>query len=138
MIAIDTNLLARFYCNDPNDPESQRQGVIAHRIMKNHAALFVSLTVLLELEWVLRGFYEQPPAEVCKVMDHLLGLANVHVEDWERVSDAIQAHRLGLDFADALHLAGARHCSEMLSFDDRKFSRKAAKHGLKPKVSVPV
>ncbi len=138
MIALDTNILARFYCNDADDREGQRQRAIARRVLESHRALYVSLSVVLELEWVLRGFYEQRPAAVCAVLEHLLGLPNVHVEAWERVSDAIRAHQAGLDFADALHLASAGHCEQLLSFDDRKFARRAVKQGLKPPVVVPV
>ena len=67
-----------------------------------------------------------------------MGLPNVHVEHWERLSDALQGHRAGLDFADALHLASAAHCERLLSFDDRKFGRRASKQGLQPPVVVPV
>jgi len=33
MIALDTNILARFFVNDPNDPEAARQRPIARRIL---------------------------------------------------------------------------------------------------------
>jgi hypothetical protein len=29
MIAVDTNILARFYCDDPDDPEAVRQMPVA-------------------------------------------------------------------------------------------------------------
>jgi predicted nucleic-acid-binding protein len=138
MIALDTTILARFYCDDPDDRVGQRQRVIARRILESHNALYVPLSVVLELEWVLRGFYEQRPAAVCAVLAHLLGLPNVHVEAWERVRDAIDAHQAGLDFADALHLACSGHCEQMLTFDDRRFARRAIKQGLNPPVAVPV
>jgi predicted nucleic-acid-binding protein len=56
MIALDTNILARFYVDDPNDPEADRQRPIARAIMTDSPSLFVPLTVVLELEWVLRAF----------------------------------------------------------------------------------
>jgi hypothetical protein len=43
----------------------------------------------------------------------------------------------GLDFADALHLAAYRECSEMASFDDRKFARRVQRLNLSPRVFVP-
>jgi predicted nucleic-acid-binding protein len=103
MIAADTNILARFYCNDPDDPEAERQQPIARRVMVDSPAIFVPLTVVLELEWVMRGFYEADPASFCDALGHLLGLRHVTVERWEAVSDAVDLHRWGLDFADALH-----------------------------------
>ena len=33
MIALDTNILARFYVDDPADPEASRQRPIARRIV---------------------------------------------------------------------------------------------------------
>jgi len=32
MIAIDTNVLARFYCDDPEDVEAKRRRLIARRL----------------------------------------------------------------------------------------------------------
>ena len=80
MIAIDTDILARFYCDDPSDPEATRQRPRARRAMLESASLFVSLTVVLEFEWVMRGFYELPPSEFCRAMEHLLGMSQVTVE----------------------------------------------------------
>jgi predicted nucleic-acid-binding protein len=57
MIGIDTNILARFYVDDPNDPEAVKQRPIARRILTESEQIFVPLTVILELEWVLRAFY---------------------------------------------------------------------------------
>ena len=57
MIGLDTNILARFYVDDPNDPEAAKQRPIARRIITESPQLFVPLTVILELEWVLRAFY---------------------------------------------------------------------------------
>jgi hypothetical protein len=54
MIAVDTNILARFYCDDP---ESKRQRPLARRVMIESPAVFVPLTVVLEFEWVMRGLY---------------------------------------------------------------------------------
>ena len=49
MIALDTNVLARFYLND--EPVQAR--VAARLLMEED--IFIPKTVLLELEWVMRG-----------------------------------------------------------------------------------
>ena len=67
----------------------------------------------------------------------ILGLQNVTVEDWPRISDALDWHLQGLDFADALHLAGSESCESMISFDNRRFARRAHRLGLKPSVVIP-
>ncbi len=137
MIALDTNILARFYVDDPNDPEAARQRPIARQILTGSSHLFVPLTVVLELEWVLRAFYSFDADDFGRVIRHLLGLPNVSVEEWPRVVDALSWHGEGLDFADALHLCASRHCDELLSFDDRRFARRAARLQIKPPVRVP-
>ena len=137
MIAVDTNILARFYVNDPNDPEAERQRVLARQVMAESPSIFVPLTVILEMEWVLRAFYGFERNAFAGVVRHLLGLPHVVVEHWERIADAIEWHLRGLDFADALHLAASNHCENLVSFDDRRFARRARKLQLQPPVVVP-
>ena len=136
MIAVDTNVLARFYCDDPADPEAGRQRPAARRVVTESSGLFVALTVVLELEWVMRGFYELKPDQVCGVMEHLLGMPHVTVERWELVKDATDMHRAGIDFADALHWAAGRGCESFVSFD-KGLVRASAKLNLGPPVYLP-
>lgn len=137
MIAVDTNILARFYCEDPDDPEAGRQRPVARRVIVESAAVFVPLTVVLELEWVMRGFYEVEPESFCQAMEHLLGMSHVTVERWEAVKDAVDLHRRGLDFADALHWACSGSCERLATFDDRRLVRRARQLGLKPDIALP-
>lgn len=136
-IALDTNILARFYVDDPGDPEAARQRPIARRLISESSSLFVPLTVVLELEWVLRAFYGFSNRDFVRVIGHLLGLPNVSVEHWPRIADALSWHAEGLDFADALHLQASAHCDEFASFDDRRFARRAQRLGARPPVNVP-
>lgn len=134
MIAVDTNVLARFYCDDPEDPGAKRQRPLARRVMIESRAVFVPLTVILEFEWVVRGFYEAAPESFRRAVEHLLGMPHVTVERWEAVKDALELHRRGLDFADALHWTCSAGCERLVSFDDRGFVRRARRPGLKPEV----
>lgn len=54
MIAVDTNILARFYVDDTADPEAARQRPIAERLMREGTGVLVTVTVLLEFAWVLQ------------------------------------------------------------------------------------
>jgi len=134
MKALDTNILARYYTQD--DP---RQAKIALRILKQEEALFVPRTVLIEFYFVLRygKQYHFEPARINAVLTHLLGLVNVTIEQADAVETALRYYQKGIDFADALHLASSQHCSMLLTFDDRKFARRARRLGLKPPVTVP-
>ena len=134
MIAVDTNILARFYCDDPEDIEAKRQRPVARRVMVESPSLFVPLTVVLEFEWVMRGFYQASTEEFCLATQHLLGMSHVTVERWEAVADALNLHRRGLDFADALHWASSSACAGLVTFDDKGFARRAKRLGLTPEV----
>ncbi len=136
MIAVDTNILARFYCDDPSDTEAVRQRPVARRVMLDAPALFVGLTVILELEWVMRGFYALPPQAFCATVEHLLGMPHATIERWEAVKDAVDLHREGFDFADALHLVTSAHCERFVTFDDSGLVRRAKRAGLVPAVEL--
>jgi predicted nucleic-acid-binding protein len=137
MIALDTNVLARFYIDDAGDLEAQKQSGAARHVFETSDALFVPVTVVLELEWVARALYEFAAHDFSRMIEHLVGLPNVTLEDWPAVLDALAWYEQGLDFADALHLARSSGCDSFLTFDDRHFARRAARIGATPPVSVP-
>ncbi|MCG6860369.1 MAG: type II toxin-antitoxin system VapC family toxin [Chromatiaceae bacterium] len=87
---------------------------------------------------MLRAFYRFDSKRVIRVMEHLLGLTNVNVEEAGRIGQALTLLSQGMDFADALHLAGSAHCSAFYTFDDRRFVRRAQRLKLSPKVAVPI
>jgi predicted nucleic-acid-binding protein len=137
MIALDTNVIARFYVDDPSDPQAVVQRPIARKVFEEAKALFVPLTVVLELEWVLRAFYGFSASQFAKVVRHLAGLPHVTLDSAPTVLAALQDHADGLDFADALHLRASSTCEALVSFDDKKFARRAARMKLLPLVTVP-
>ncbi len=135
MIGLDTNVLARYYVVSPDVP-SQKQSALARKLIESGKRLYVSKSVLLELEWVLRGYYKSPVADVLTVLRHLQAIPNVEVEDRLGVELAVNALADGFDFADALHHASYRQCASVATFDDRKFARRATTRGWKPMVKV--
>jgi predicted nucleic-acid-binding protein len=137
VIAVDTNVLARYYVDDPADPEAAGQRRRAERVMRDNAHVFVPQTVVLELVWVLRSFYAFSAGDCARVIEHLVGLPNTTVEAWPRVLEATRLLRAGLDFTDALHLASAEACDAFLTFDDRRFAKRARKLGCVPPVQSP-
>ena len=68
---------------------------------------------------------------------HLIALPGVTVEDRDEIEAALGHCRNGIDFADALHLAASKACTELMTFDDRGYARRARKLRLKPPVRVP-
>lgn len=133
MRSLDTNVLARFFIDDPDDAEAARQRPAAIAALGERA--FVPVTVLLEFEWVLRGFYEFPRAEVLRVLKALLGLEHISIEDRGLAAAALEAYAQGLDFADALHLARSSRATAFATFD-RRLARTAARAGLAQRVEL--
>jgi predicted nucleic-acid-binding protein len=113
MIALDTNVWVRYVTND--DPVQARRTV---DILAAADEVFLPKTVLLELEWVLRAVYELPRQAILRAILQILGLPMVRTEQSERVAQALDWFRGGIDFADALHIAGSGAADAFVTFDD--------------------
>lgn len=137
MIGLDTNILARYYVDDPDDVEATHQRQSAQHLLESGQRFMVAKTVVLELEWLLRGYYGFSSHEVVQVLQHLCQMPNVTIEARDDVTQAIAHCLAGLEFADALHLSSYRECDSMASFDDKKFAKRVSRMGLSPAVIVP-
>jgi len=82
-------------------------------------ALVVSVTVFLELDWVLRGFYKLTARDVAGIFRALAGIEHVTLEDLGSVLEALYAGERGLDFAEAIHLERSSLVSGFAAFDRR-------------------
>lgn len=111
MIAIDTNIIVRILAAD--DPRQAKRAVAL--LEKNE--IFISKTVLLETEWVLRHAYGIDATAIISSFHKLLGLPQVVMEDSWAVFQALSWREEGLDFADALHLASSPRAASFASFD---------------------
>jgi predicted nucleic-acid-binding protein len=133
--ALDTNVLARFFIDDIDDRQASLQRPAAIAALSERS--FVSVTVLLELEWVMRGFYELPARDVLRVLRALASIEHITLEDRDAVLAAIDAFEKGLDFADSLHLARSTRASAFATFDQR-LAKRAKTLALVPKVELLV
>ncbi len=137
MIGLDTNILARYYIQDEADTEAEKQHNSARKLIESGEPLMVCKTVLLEFEWVMRGYYQFTSSDISTVFQHLLSMEHVMIEDRTTIQQAIANFELGFDFADVLHHASYKDCTNVASFDDKKFARRAKRNGLMPSVIVP-
>jgi predicted nucleic-acid-binding protein len=133
--ALDTNVLARFFVDDADDAQAARQRPAAVAALSERS--FVSVTVLLELEWVLRGFYGLPTKDVLRVLRALASIEHITLEDRDAVLVAVDAFDKGIDFADALHMARSSRASGFATFDQR-LARRAKGLALMPPVELLV
>ncbi len=130
MRAVDTNVLVRALVRD--DP---KQSAKAEALL-GAAPVFVPITVILELEWVLRSRYGFAPPLVARALNLLAGLGNVVLHERAAVLAASErVAQQGWDFADALHHALSAGCDEFLSFDADLVRRAARDAGADPKVT---
>jgi len=111
MLAVDTNVLVRFLTND-----HPQQSPRARRLVEGND-VWVSLTVLLETEWVLRSVYRFAPVQIVDGLRDFAGLPRVSLENPALVARALDWSAVGIDFADALHLGAADRCEEFITFD---------------------
>ncbi len=124
MRALDTNVLARFFIDDPDDRQAAIQRPAAIAALSERA--FVSVTVLLEFEWVMRGFYGMTRRDVARVLRALVGIEHVTIEDQSTVLTALEAFDAGLDLADALHVCRSGRATRFATFDRRLVKRAAS------------
>ena len=135
MRALDTNVLVRFFVDDPDDAQAAKKRPAAIAALAERS--FVSVTVLLELEWVMRGFYELPDGDISRVLRALASIKHITLEYRDAVLAAVDAFENGLDFADALHLARSARASGFATFDQR-LAKRAKGLALTPPVELLV
>jgi predicted nucleic-acid-binding protein len=135
MRSLDTNVLARFFVDDADDAQAAKQRPAAIAALSERA--FVSVTVLMEFEWVMRGFYALPLRDMVSVFRALAGIEHISIEDRAAVMAALDGFEKGLDFADALHVARSARASAFATFDQR-LAKQAKRLALSPSVELLV
>ena len=118
MICIDTNIIIRFLTHDNKQQYKKALSIF------NSDEIFISDTVILETEWVLRYAYKFLPEAICNAFVRLFGLKNIHLSNPTFIAQAIEQHELGLDFSDAMHLTQYQQHEKLYTFD-KQFSQKA-------------
>jgi predicted nucleic-acid-binding protein len=123
--AVDTDVVIRDLLAD-----EPRQAAAARRLVDRNAC-WVSLTMLLETEWVLRGAAGLARGEVHRPLLAFAGLPTISIEQPLVAARAFDLFAAGMDFADALHgcVADAAGATAFVTFD-RRLVAKARKVGL--------
>ena len=130
MISVDTNVLVRVLAND--DPKQAKRAIA----LLGAGPVWITKTVLLETEWVLRYTYALDVRAIGKAFTKLLAVPGIDVEDRTAVGLALGWHQGGMDFADALHLASSNEATAFATFD-RRMAKAATRAGAKPRVIEP-
>jgi predicted nucleic-acid-binding protein len=117
MVAVDTNVVVRLLTDDDLAQTARAKALFVSE------EIFISKTVVLESEWVLRKLYQIERVAVLKALSGLTALPNVRCEDQPTLTDALAWAGQGMDFADALHLASSRGAGAFATFDRQMIKR---------------
>lgn len=105
MAALDTNVLVRLLVQDDATQCDQARALIEAQVQRGEV-LYVPVTVVLELEWVLRSRYRFAKAQVVQALAGLLAAAELSLGDETAIEIALSLYGVGrADFADCVHLA---------------------------------
>ncbi len=129
MIALDTNILARFLLKD--DPA---QFKLAVDLLSRDAIYTAPPTVMLELVWVLES-YDCTRKEIVLALHTLLGMPNFKPKAFDALCHASTWYEAGMDFGDALHLALSAEDDAFVTFD-KALGNLATRHDVAPPVRV--
>ena len=132
MRAIDTNVLVRALVRD--DPA---QSARAEALLSGHK-IYIAVTVMLELEWVLRSRYAFRPKVVAQAITGIAALGNVVLGERAAVLTAAAKSAQGWDFADALHHALSEGCDDFVTLDADLVKRSARSEAGAAKVAPKI
>ena len=123
MPALDTNVLVRYLIADDRKQFEAAKQFIEEAI--TNEALFIPLSVSVELEWVLRSLYEIKKAMIITTFNRLLEAREIEFQEESAIEIALSLYAdNNADFADCLHIASAQAQGRVpLVTFDRKASR---------------
>ncbi len=123
MPTLDTNVLVRYLVADDRNQFQIAEAFIEEAV--HQEALFIPLSVSVELEWILRTLYELDKPTILTTFSRLLESHEIefHEESSIEISLSLYADN-NADFADCLHIASAftNERTPLMTFD-RKPSR---------------
>lgn len=123
MIALDTNLIARYILRD-----DARQAAAATRVIETECTAdspgVITLVVLCELVWVLDRGYGQARADITGILRRILTADDLRVERSELAWKALNEYEQGkADFADyVIGVCGKNEKAEVTCTFDRRTS----------------
>lgn len=113
MAALDTNILVRYLVQDEVAQVATARRLI-QRCVREGESLFVPVTVMLELEWVLRSSFGYAKDQTMQALSDLLSAAELSFESDRAIEVALELYRRGpADFADCLHVALAAQAGKL-------------------------
>lgn len=112
MASLDTNVLVRYLVQD-DDREFALAEKLIQAELRAGRKLYIPITVMLELEWVLRSNFGFGKGQIINTMSSLLASVELSIEAEAAAEVALTLyHRNKADFADCVHVALAHAAGE--------------------------
>jgi predicted nucleic-acid-binding protein len=127
MIALDTNILARYLVAD-----DRAQAKSAEKLFLSKNDFWVPVTVWLELSWVLK-VYGCDAKEIASGVRHVLSLSGFEASATSELLRALEWYESGADFGDAIHLSQSLDAEEFVTFD-QALAKQSSKLTASPRV----
>ena len=124
MASLDTNVLVRYLVQE-DEQQFLRARKLIRAAVRAGETLYIPITVMLELEWVLRSNFKLSKVQVTNTLSALLSSHELSFEFETAVEIALTLYVKGTaDFADCMHVALAHMAGESPLWT---FDRAAAK-----------
>lgn len=115
MVAIDTNILIRFFEIDPLSQFEQFK-----KLIKYHKTVFISHIVLVEFVWVCKSSFKLNKSEICDRLKAIINAIEFEFVQKQAVESALEHYAKNKgDFSDYLIAETnlANGCETTLTFD---------------------
>lgn len=117
-IGLDTNAILCYRLE--RDPGYQKVRQLFEQCLAGKLRIYIPLPVLLEIEWVLRSYYEQPKEKVVSFFEELLLADNVIMDRKSDIKIALNLYKTNgqVSFTDCCILREIQaHEYEFLTFN---------------------
>jgi predicted nucleic-acid-binding protein len=105
MATLDTNVLVRYLVKEDGVQFAAAKKLI-QTALSSGQRLYIPITVMLELEWVLRSVFDFDKEQLSNTLASLLAAAELTIESEHAVEIALALYKKNsADFADCVHIA---------------------------------
>lgn len=121
MIGLDTNVVVRLLLAD-DQAQTQRVVRFLERAQADSTTVMLTLEVIQEVEWVLRGSAKKTKSEFLGIARKLLETRDIEIDNEAILEQALRTYEKSTaDFSECLFLAHYRQlgCDTMLTFDTK-------------------
>jgi predicted nucleic-acid-binding protein len=118
MIALDTNILVRYFAQDDIAQSAKASALIES--LTDSTQGFISQIVLIEIVWVMQRLFEADRKTVTEIIQNMLVIPGFVLENRDAVKKAVDLYSsTSADFPDCLiaKVAEAAGCRVVVTFD---------------------